>query len=176
PYPGSMIHLDIKTLGRFAQPGHRVTGNRRQDTPKAGKECIHVCVDDASRLAYVEVLPNEKQGTTTRFLLRALRWLRGLGVRVERVLTDNGSAYRSKTFAKACRRLRIKHKRTRPYTPRTNKPCCGSGLTRSPTTPQTCVMRHCQRGSVTTTSADLMPRSTGNHRSAESPINFSITE
>jgi len=120
PHPGSMIHLDIKTLGRFAQPGHRVTGNRRQDTPKAGKECIHVCVDDASRLAYVEVLPDEKKHTTTRFLLRALRWLKDLGVRVERVLTDNGSAYRSKTFAKACRRLKIKHKRTRPYTPRTN--------------------------------------------------------
>ena len=120
PYPGSMIHLDIKTLGRFTQPGHRVTGNRRQDTPKAGKECIHVCVDDASRLAYVEVLPDEKKHTTTRFLLRALRWLKGLGVDVERVLTDNGSAYRSKTFAKACRRLKIKHKRTRPYTPRTN--------------------------------------------------------
>ena len=120
PYPGSLIHLDVKTLGRFAQPGHRVTGNRRQDTPKAGRECIHVCVDDASRLAYVEVLPDEKQGTTTRFLLRALRWLKTHGVNVERVLTDNGSAYRSKTFCKACRRLKIKHKRTRPYTPRTN--------------------------------------------------------
>lgn len=120
PYPGSLIHLDVKTLGRFAQPGHRVTGNRRQDTPKAGKECIHVCVDDASRLAYVEVLPDEKKHTTTRFLLHALRWLKTHGVKVERVLTDNGSAYRSKTFTKACRRLKIKHKRTRPYTPRTN--------------------------------------------------------
>lgn len=120
PYPGSLIHLDVKTLGRFAQPGHRVTGDRRKDTPKAGKECVHVCVDDASRLAYVEVLPDEKQHTSTRFLLRALRWLKDHGVKVERVLTDNGSAYRSKVFAKACRRLKIKHKRTKPYTPRTN--------------------------------------------------------
>ena len=118
--PGELIHIDIKKLGRFQRLGHRVTGNRHQSSDGAGWDYLHVCVDDASRLAYVEIHSDERRYTAARFLLHAIRFFRQHGVTVERVMTDNGSAYRSQTFAKTCRRLQIKHKRTRPYTPRTN--------------------------------------------------------
>ena len=119
--PGEMIHLDIKKLGKFNVQGHRVTGDRRAGrSKKAGWDFLHVCVDDASRLAYTEVLPSEGQHDTTAFLERALAWLAGHGVTVQRVMTDNGSAYRSKLFAKALRAAGARHVRTRPYTPRTN--------------------------------------------------------
>lgn len=119
--PGELIHLDIKKLGRFDRPGHRVTGTRRGCRNRgAGWDFVHVAVDDATRLAYVEVLSDERKATTTGFLLRALRWFRRQGITVERVMTDNGSAYRSKPFRKALRRLAIRHIYTRPYTPKTN--------------------------------------------------------
>lgn len=118
--PGELIHLDIKKLGRFDHPGHRVTGDRRGRNRGAGWDFVHVAVDDATRLAYVEVLGDERKDTTTGFLLRALRWFRGQGIRAERVMTDNGSAYRSGRFAKALRLLAIRHIFTRPYTPKTN--------------------------------------------------------
>ena len=119
--PGELIHLDIKSLGRFDKPGHRVTGQRKGNrNPGAGWDCVHVAIDDATRLAYVEVLPDQKRGTTTGFLVRALRWFRARGITVERVMTDNGSPYVSRLFAKALRWLNIRHIRTRPYTPRTN--------------------------------------------------------
>lgn len=119
--PGELIHFDIKKLGRFDRPGHRVTGSRTQGSSRgAGWDFVHVAVDDATRLAYVEVLPDERKNTTTGFLLRALRWFRDQGIRTERVMTDNGSAYRSRRFAKALRLLRIRHIFTRPYTPKTN--------------------------------------------------------
>lgn len=119
--PGELIHLDIKKLGRFDQPGHRVTGTRIGCRNRgAGWDFVHVAVDDATRLAYVEVLPDERKTTTSGFLLRALRWFRDQGIRVERVMTDNGSAYRSRRFAKALRLLAIRHIFTRPYTPKTN--------------------------------------------------------
>ena len=119
--PGELIHLDIKSLGRFNKPGHRVTGGRKGNrNPGAGWDCVHVAIDDATRLAYVEVLPDQKRATTTAFLVRALRWFKARGITVERVMTDNGSAYVSKLFAKALRWLNIRHIRTRPYTPRTN--------------------------------------------------------
>jgi transposase InsO family protein len=119
--PGELIHLDIKKLGRFDRPGHRVTGTRTGCRNRgAGWDFVHVAVDDATRLAYVEVLADERKTTTTAFLLRALRWFRGHGVRAERVMTDNGSAYRSRRFARALRLLRVRHIFTRPYTPRTN--------------------------------------------------------
>lgn len=119
--PGEMIHLDIKKLGRFAVEGHRVTGDRRAGrSRKAGWDFLHVCVDDASRLAYTEILPSEGQHDATAFLERALAWLGRNGVTVERVMTDNGSAYRSRLFAEALARARARHIRTRPYTPRTN--------------------------------------------------------
>ena len=119
--PGEMIHLDIKKLGRFNVEGHRVTGDRRAGrSRKAGWEFLHVCVDDASRLAYTEILPSEGQHDTTAFLQRALAWLARHGVVVQRVMTDNGSAYRSTLFAKALQAAGARHVRTRPYTPRTN--------------------------------------------------------
>lgn len=119
--PGELIHLDIKKLGRFDQPGHRVTGTRVGCRNRgAGWDFVHVAVDDATRLAYVEVLVDERKTTTTGFLLRALRWFRAQGIKAERVMTDNGSAYRSRRFAKALRLLAIRHVFTRPYTPKTN--------------------------------------------------------
>jgi transposase InsO family protein len=119
--PGEMIHLDIKKLGRFDVAGHRATGDRQAGRSRhAGWDFLHVCVDDASRLAYTEILPSERREDTTAFLERALAWLARHGVRVERVMTDNGSAYRSKLFAKALHSAGARHVRTRPYTPRTN--------------------------------------------------------
>jgi transposase InsO family protein len=119
--PGELLHLDIKSLGRFAKPGHRVTKERKGNRNKgAGWDCVHVAIDDATRLAYVEVLADQKRGTTTGFLVRALRWFKARGITVERVMTDNGSPYVSRLFAKALRWLNIRHIRTRPYTPRTN--------------------------------------------------------
>jgi transposase InsO family protein len=120
PRPGDLVHLDTKKLGRIVQPGHRVTGNRHDSVDGAGWEYAHVAIDDCSRFAYVEVLPDEKRYTTTAFFLRALRVFRERGISVRRVLTDNGSAYRSRPFRKACRWLGIAAKRTRPYRPQTN--------------------------------------------------------
>ena len=118
--PGELVHVDIKKLGRFDRAGHRVTGHRH--TPSAGRgwEYAHVAVDDCSRFSYVEVLPDQKRYTATRFWLRAVREFQRQGIRVERVLTDNGGAYRSRPFRKACRWLGISTKRTRPYRPQTN--------------------------------------------------------
>ena len=117
---GELIHLDIKKLARFRRVGHRITGDRRGQSEGAGWEFVHVAVDDASRLAFVEVLPDEQRQSVTGFLVRALRWFKSLGIRVERVMTDNGSGYVSRLFRKACRMLRLRHLRTRPYTPKTN--------------------------------------------------------
>jgi transposase InsO family protein len=119
--PGEMIHLDIKKLGRFDIEGHRITGDRRKGSSRgAGWDFLHVCVDDASRLAYTEILPSERKEDTTAFLQRALAWLARHGVSVERVMTDNGSAYRSGLFRQAVANAGARHVRTRPYTPRTN--------------------------------------------------------
>jgi transposase InsO family protein len=118
--PGELLHLDIKKLARFEGVGHRITGDRRGGSEGMGYDCLHVAIDDATRLAYVEVLPNEKKQSTTGFLVRALRWFRARGVDVERVMTDNGSGYVAKLFRKALRMLGIRHIRTRPYTPKTN--------------------------------------------------------
>lgn len=119
--PGEMIHLDIKKLGRFDVAGHRATGDRQAGRSyRAGWDFLHVCVDDASRLAYTEILPSERKEDTTAFLQRALTWLNRHGVSVERVMTDNGSAYRSKLFRQALQTAGARHVRTRPYTPRTN--------------------------------------------------------
>jgi transposase InsO family protein len=129
--PGELVHVDVKKLGRFARPGHRALGRgpgRRvtQTTAKGrgrgvvGWDYLHVCVDDATRLAYVEVLPDERAATAAGFLKRALAWLGARGVEVERVMTDNGSCYRSSDHAQACSELGLRHLRTRPYRPRTN--------------------------------------------------------
>jgi len=117
---GELIHLDIKKLARIERVGHRIHGDRSRSVEGAGWEYLHVCIDDASRVGYAEVLPNERGVTCAAFLRRAVRWFQDCGVRVERVMTDNGSGYVSKIFAKAIRELRARHIRTRPYTPRTN--------------------------------------------------------
>ena len=121
--PGELIHIDSKKLGRIAGIGHRITGRRPGAINRhhgIGWEALHVCIDDASRLAYSEILPDEKKESAIGFLDRALGWFRGHGITVERVMTDNGSAYRSRAFRAAIAAAGAKHKRTRPYTPRTN--------------------------------------------------------
>jgi transposase InsO family protein len=119
--PGELIHLDVKKLGRIAGLiGHRITGNRGQRIRGAGWEYVHVAIDDASRMAYVEVLRDERGTTSVSFLQRACAWFGRLGVRVERIMTDNGSGYCSRRFAAACAGLELRHKRTRPYRPCTN--------------------------------------------------------
>ena len=130
--PGELIHIDVKKLGRILVPGHRVTGNRRQGQIRntytadgrrigdAGWEFVHIAIDDCTRLAYVEVLADEKATTAAGFLARAVGFYRRHGITVERVITDNGSAYRSAVHAIACRAIGIRHLRTRPYRPQTN--------------------------------------------------------
>jgi len=118
--PGELIHIDTKKLGRIDGIGHRITGNRRGQRKGIGWDLVHVCVDDASRLAYTEVMPDEKKESACAFLTRALAFFAAHGVSVERVMTDNGSAYRSHDFRDLCIAGRLKHIRTRPYTPRTN--------------------------------------------------------
>ena len=121
---GELLHIDVKKLGRIGHrgAGHRATGNRGpgRRSRGAGWEFVHICIDDATRLAYVEVLGDEKAKTCVGFLRRALAFYRAHGIRVERVMTDNGPGYLSIAHAAACRALRIKHLRTRPYRPRTN--------------------------------------------------------
>jgi transposase InsO family protein len=119
-HAGELLHLDTKKLARFEQPGHRVTGDRSRYTAKAGWQALHVAIDDHSRVGFSLMLPDETAKSACAHLLAALRYYRGLGVRIERVMTDNGAAYKSRRFAKLLRRLKIKHIRTRPYTPRTN--------------------------------------------------------
>ena len=118
--PGELVHIDVKKLGRIGRPGHRVNGDRTTRTRGIGWEYVHVAVDDATRLAYVEVLGDEKGATAAGFLRRAVSFFRRWGIRVERVLTDNGSCYRAIVHALACKTLGIRHLRTRPYRPRTN--------------------------------------------------------
>lgn len=126
--PGELIHVDVKRLGRISRPGWRVTGGRssrgaagyHSKAHHLGWEFVHVCVDDATRLAYVEVLNDQKATTAVGFLRRAIGFYASHGVSVKELLTDNGSAYSSKIHAIACRTLRIKHRRTRPYRPQTN--------------------------------------------------------
>lgn len=119
--PGGLIHLDTKKLGRIlGGPGHRATGDRRSQQRGVGWDVLHVALDDATRLVYAELLADEKGRTAAHFLVRALRWFRSQGILVQRVLTDNGSLYRSKVFRRLARRLLVRHIFTRPYHPQTN--------------------------------------------------------
>ncbi len=120
--PGEMIHIDIKKLGRFNKTGHRITGDRKgqSNSRGVGWEYVHVCIDDASRIAFAKVMPSEKKGSAIAFLNAAIAYYESLGVKVERVMTDNGSCYKSFAFRRACKRLGLRHIRTKPYTPRTN--------------------------------------------------------
>ncbi|WP_137180726.1 IS481 family transposase [Roseomonas sp. AR75] len=123
--PGELIHIDIKKLGRIDGIGHRITGERTGQSSRRGRgeglgwEYLHVAIDDASRLAYIALMPDEKKESAVRFLKDALAWFSACGVVVERVMTDNGSAFKSKLFGAAMQAHGLKHKRTRPYTPRT---------------------------------------------------------
>ena len=126
--PGEIIHIDIKKLGRFNAIGHRITGDRtgqsnqrsRSGAAGPGWEFVHVAIDDHSRLAFSQVLPDEKQASAVAFLSSAVSHYAHLGVKVDRVMTDNGSCYKSRAFRDACARLGLKHIRTKPYTPQTN--------------------------------------------------------
>jgi transposase InsO family protein len=127
--PGELVHLDIKKLGRIAGVGHRMVATRQSQNQRRarrragllGWEFVHVAVDDATRLAYAEVLPNELGTTAAEFLRRAVAWFESFGIRVERILSDNGACYRSRVHALACSELGIRrHLFTRPYRPRTN--------------------------------------------------------
>jgi transposase InsO family protein len=119
--PGELLHIDVKKLGRFDRPGHRATATRAGNRNRgAGWEAVHVAVDDHSRLAYVEVLPDEKGDTSVGFLARAIAWFTEYGIEVERVMTDNGAPYKSTVWARWCADNDVRHLRTRPYRPRTN--------------------------------------------------------
>jgi transposase InsO family protein len=117
---GDLLHLDIKKLGRIVRPSHRVTGDRRDSVEGAGWEYVHVAIDDHSRIAFSAIYPDEKQASVLDFLRAALAYYARLGIRFLALLTDNGPAYRSRQFAQACQALGLKHRFTRPYTPRTN--------------------------------------------------------
>lgn len=121
-HPGELIHIDIKKLGRFNRTGHRITGDRtgQSRTRGIGWEFVHVCIDDASRIAFTQIKPDERKESAVAFLRAAIAYYKTLGVKVERVMTDNGSCYRSRAFAKTCKRLKLKHIFTKPYTPKTN--------------------------------------------------------
>ena len=119
--PGDLIHVDIKSLARFRQIGHRITGDRQKGRSYGvGYDKVHVAVDDATRLAYVEVLADEQKPTVIGFLARAVAWFNGQGIECRRVMSDNGPAYVSRQFAVACLAMGLRPIRARPYTPRTN--------------------------------------------------------
>jgi transposase InsO family protein len=120
PRPGDLLHLDTKKLGRIARIGHRINADRRSRVRGIGWEYLHVCIDDHSRVSTAEMYANEHGVTAAAFLERAVAYYATFGVRIRRVMTDNGSCYLSKAFQQTCARLRLRHLRTRPYTPRTN--------------------------------------------------------
>jgi transposase InsO family protein len=124
---GELIHLDIKKLGRFERIGHRITGDRAGQSNRratklggVGWEYVHVCIDDASRIAFSQIKPDERAQSAVDFLRAAVAYYAGLGIKVERVMTDNGSCYKAIDFRDACKELGLRHIRTRPYTPKTN--------------------------------------------------------
>ncbi len=124
--PGEMIHIDIKKLGKFNRIGHRITGDRHRQSNQRGNgtapgwEFVHVAIDDHSRLSFTQIHPDEKAVSAIAHLRAAVAWYRRLGIRVERVMTDNGPCYQSYAFRDACRELGLRHIKTKPYTPRTN--------------------------------------------------------
>jgi len=119
-HPGDLVHIDTKKLGRIERMSHRITGNRRDSVEGAGWEFLFVAIDDHARIGFTDMYPDERKTSAVQFLRNTVAYFASLGVRVRRVLTDNGSAFRSKAFAKACRRLGLKHRFTRPYRPQTN--------------------------------------------------------
>jgi transposase InsO family protein len=120
PHPGDLLHLDTKKLARIAKPGHRITGDPRDETRGAGWEILHVAIDDHSRIAFSQLYPDERAPSTVAFLRAAVAYYARFGITIRRLLTDNAPCYYSHLFAAACRLLGIRHLRTRPYTPQTN--------------------------------------------------------
>ena len=120
--PGELIHIDIKKLGRFNKPGHRITGDRtgHSNSRGIGWEFVHVGIDDHSRLGFADIMIDEKKASAVAFLQAAVAWYKRFDITVERVMTDNGSCYKSLAFRLACSQLGLKHIRTKPYTPKTN--------------------------------------------------------
>ena len=118
--PGQMLHLDIKRLGKIDGVGHRKAGTRQVCRRRPGWEYLHVCIDDASRVPYTAIHPDETAESAVEFLWHAVAWYTEQGLKIERVLTDNGACYKSRKFGEACREFGIQHKRTRPYRPQTN--------------------------------------------------------
>jgi len=118
--PGDMLHIDIKKLGRIERPSHRVTKDRRDTVKGAGWEYLFVSIDDHARIAFTDLHPNEQKESAVRFLEAAVDYYKSLGVSIQRLLTDNGSAFRSKAFAATCSQLGIRHSFTKPYHPQTN--------------------------------------------------------
>lgn len=175
PQPGDLLHLDIKKLARFRQPGHRVTGNRQINSDGVGWEYVHLAIDDHSRVAFGSIEPDERGISACKALLRAVRYYRGLGVRFERVLTDNGACYRSRSFRRLARRLGMRHLRTRPYTPAPTarlsgwfRPACANGPTPVPMPTRHSAPRPWFLGCTTTTGIGLMPASATSHPSPAS--------
>ena len=119
-HPGDLLHIDTKKLGRIVRMGHRITGDRRDSVDGAGWEFLFVAVDDHARIGFTQMKPDERQGSASAFLRASVAYFARLGVSIRRVLTDNGSAFRSRRFAAACRRLGLQHVFTRPYRPQTN--------------------------------------------------------
>jgi transposase InsO family protein len=120
PAPGDLLHLDIKRLVRIQRPSHRVTGDRRDCVKGIGAEFLHIAIDDHSRIAFTAMYPDQTERSSTHFLVAAVAWYKQLGIGIRRVLTDNGSCSRANRFVRTCSTLGLKHRRTRPYTPRTN--------------------------------------------------------
>jgi transposase InsO family protein len=118
--PGELLHIDTKRLGRFDQPGHRITRKRSYGSKKQGFEFAYVAIDDASRLSYVEILADERSEAACAFLANAVSWFSQQSVQIERVMTDNGSAFVSRAFEAQCTALGVRHKRIRPHRPQTN--------------------------------------------------------
>ena len=166
--PGELIHIDIKKLGRIGSVGHRISGRRTGVVNRhlgIGWEFVHVCIDDASRIAFSQVMKDEKKESAIVFLKVAVAYYASLGVRIERVMTDNGSCYRSKAFSRTCKMLGLKHIRTKPYTPKTNgkarpsdssRPACANGPTAAPTTPRMNELPNCPNCFTATTGIALM--------------------
>src|SRR6476661_5876886 len=163
--PGELIHIDIKKLVKFNAVGHRITGDRRGQGHDRGIgwEFVHVCIDDASRIAFVQVMPDDTKQSAVAFLNAAVAYYESLGVKVARVMTDNGGCYRALAFRDACRALALRHIRTRPYTPRTNGKAerfiqlpCANGPMPRPTSTQIIEKLTCRSGFIATTGIDRM--------------------
>jgi len=129
--PGEIIHLDIKKLGRFSSVGHRITGRRtgQCSSQGAGWEFVHVAIDDHSRIARADIFPDQKKESAVAFLFATIAYFKSLGITVERIMTDNGSCYLAKAFARACKQLGVKHIKIKPYTPLSVIKTCSAAST-----------------------------------------------